>query len=90
MIFYENRLLADDSYVISYLIFFENWKKMSQNLSSAAVVIGALRVKNTMLFVCCCFLFFFFVFLLVFLFCFFWGLSGGVLSGFSIIPTLIF
>ena len=45
MIFHENRLLADDSHVISYLIFVKNWKKMSQNLSSAAVVIGALRVK---------------------------------------------
>ena len=46
MIFHENRLLADDSHVISYLIFVENWGKMSQNLSSAAVVIGALRVRN--------------------------------------------
>ena len=27
MIFHENRLLADDSHVISYLIFVENWKK---------------------------------------------------------------
>ena len=34
MIFHENRLLADDSHEISYLIFF----KMSQNLSSAAVL----------------------------------------------------
>ena len=25
MIFHENRLLADDSHVISYLIFVENW-----------------------------------------------------------------
>ena len=41
MIFHENRLLADDSHEISCLIFFE---KMLQNLSSAAVVIGALRV----------------------------------------------
>ena len=52
MIFHENRLLADDSHEISYLIFFEKLEKMSQNLSSAAVVIGALRVnylisKNT-------------------------------------------
>ena len=47
MIFHENRLLADDSHVIPYLIFVENWGKMSQNLSSAAVVIGALRVKNS-------------------------------------------
>ena len=45
MIFHENHLLADDSYVISYLIFVENWKKKSQNVSSAAVVIGALRVN---------------------------------------------
>ena len=42
MIFHENRLLAGVSHVISYLIFVEN---LSQNLSSAAVVIGALRVK---------------------------------------------
>ena len=41
MIFHENRLLADDSCEISYLIFVE-----SPNLSSAAVVIGALRVKT--------------------------------------------
>ena len=46
MVFHENRLLADDFHVISYLIFVENWEKMSQNLSSAAVVIGALRVKT--------------------------------------------
>ena len=46
MIFYENRLLADDSHVISYLIFFQKLGKMSQNLPSAAVVIGALRVKT--------------------------------------------
>ena len=44
MIFHENRLLADDFRGISYLIFVENWEKMSQNLSSAAVAIGALRV----------------------------------------------
>ena len=42
MIFHENRLLADDSHKISYLIFFENWERC---VSSAAVVIGALRVK---------------------------------------------
>ena len=45
MIFHENCLLVDDSHVISYLIFVENWEKMSQNLPSAAAVIGALRVK---------------------------------------------
>ena len=47
MIFHENRLLADDSHEISYLIFFQKLEKMPQNLSSAAVVIGALRVKPT-------------------------------------------
>ena len=47
MIFHKNRLLADDSHKISYLIFFENWERiLSQNLSSAAVVFGALRVNN--------------------------------------------
>ena len=46
MIFHENRLLADDSHEISYLIFFKKLGKMPQNLSSAAVVIGALRVKG--------------------------------------------
>ena len=46
MIFHENRLLADDSHVISYLFFCRKLGKMSQNLSSAAVVIGALRVKG--------------------------------------------
>ena len=45
MIFHENRLLANDSHVISYLIY-RKLGKMSQNLLSAAVVIGALRVKN--------------------------------------------
>ena len=44
MLFHENRLLADDSREIPYLIFVENWEKMSQNLSYAAVMIGALRV----------------------------------------------
>ena len=43
MIFHENRLLADDSHVISYLIFCQILGKMSQNLSSAAVMIGAER-----------------------------------------------
>ena len=44
MIFHENRLLADDSHEVSFLIFSENLEKMLYNLSSAAVVIGALRV----------------------------------------------
>ena len=42
---HENRLLADDSHVLSCLIFFQKLGKISQNLSSAAVVIGALRVS---------------------------------------------
>ena len=50
MIFHENRLLADDSHEISYLIFCRKLGQMSQNLSSAAVVIGALRDKKN---VCC-------------------------------------
>ena len=40
MIFHENRLLGN---IIPYFI--EKLGKMSRNLSSAAVVIGALRVK---------------------------------------------
>ena len=46
MIFHENCLLADNSLEIPYLIFFQKSGKMSENLSSAAVVIGALRVKG--------------------------------------------
>ena len=50
MIFHENRLLADDSYEMSYIpYFFRKLRKMSQNLSSAAVVIGVLRVKGKFL-----------------------------------------
>ena len=41
MIFHENRLLADDSYEISCLIFFRKLGKMSPNLSSAVIFIGA-------------------------------------------------
>ena len=47
MIFHENRLLADDSHETSFLIIIPKLGKMSQNLSSAAVVIGALRVNVT-------------------------------------------
>ena len=43
MIFHENCLPADNSHETSYL-FFRKLEKMSQNLSSAAVVIEALRV----------------------------------------------
>ena len=46
MIFHENRLLADDSHDISYLVFVKKIGKILQNLSSAAVMIGALRVKH--------------------------------------------
>ena len=48
MIFHENRLLADDSHEISYLIFFTKIKKDVEKFVSAEVVIGALlclRVK---------------------------------------------
>ena len=44
MIFHENHLLAGDSHIIPY--FFRKLDKMSQNLSSAAVVIEAFRVKS--------------------------------------------
>ena len=44
MLFHEIDLLANYSHEISCLIL-EKIGKMSQNLSSAAVVIGALRVK---------------------------------------------
>ena len=46
MIFHENRLLADDSHEISYLIFLLKLRKDVAKLSSAAVVIGTLRVKR--------------------------------------------
>ena len=46
MIFCDNCLLADNCHEISYLIFFLKLRKMLQNLSSATVVIGALRVKE--------------------------------------------
>ena len=45
MIFHENRLLTDDSHVISYLIVLKIRKDV-ENLWSAAVVIGALRVNT--------------------------------------------
>ena len=44
MLFHENCLLANNSLEISYLIF-SKFGKMSQNVF-AAVVIGALRVKE--------------------------------------------
>ena len=43
MIVHENCLMADNSHEISYLIFSKIMKDVA--LSSAAVVIGALRVK---------------------------------------------
>ena len=39
-------MIFHDSHEISYLIFFRKLGKMSQNVSSAAIVIGALRVKK--------------------------------------------
>ena len=44
MIIHGNRP-ADDSYEKSCLISFRKFAKMSQNVSSAAVMIGALRIK---------------------------------------------
>ena len=44
MIVHEDRLLADDSHEISYLIFGGKLRKILQKLLSAAVVIGALYV----------------------------------------------
>ena len=41
---------SDASHEISYLIFFRKLGKMLQNLSSAAVVIGPLRVKDKIMF----------------------------------------
>ena len=46
MIFHENRLLADDSRVISCPNCSSKIRKDDANLSSAAVVIGALRVNT--------------------------------------------
>ena len=45
MIFHENRLLADHSHEISYLI--SKIGKDDENLSSATVVNGALRVISS-------------------------------------------
>ena len=46
MIFHEDCLLVDNPHEMSYLIFFLKLGKMSENLLSAAVVIGALRVAE--------------------------------------------
>ena len=53
MIFYENRLLADDSHEISHLC--RKLGKMMQNLSSAAVVIVALNHDEMLLSTISCF-----------------------------------
>ena len=50
MIFHENRLRADDSHEISYLIFSKSGKDVEKYFTSAAVMIGALRVDNLFLF----------------------------------------
>ena len=42
----KNRLISDESYEIPCLIFSEKFGKMLHYLLSAAVVIGALRVKS--------------------------------------------
>ena len=46
MIIHENCLLANNSHEISSLIFFSKFRKDDKNMSSAAVVIGALRVND--------------------------------------------
>ena len=46
MIFHENRLLADNNLMLYHTLFLSKTWKMSQNLSSAAIVIGALRVNH--------------------------------------------
>ena len=46
MIFRENRLLADDSHVISYLIFVENWERC-RKICRLLQLIGAFGVKST-------------------------------------------
>ena len=46
MIFYENCLLAENCHEIFIPYFFRKLGKMSQNLSSAAVVIGTLRING--------------------------------------------
>ena len=48
MIIRENCLLAGDSHETSYLILSRKLGKMLQNVASAAVAIGALRVKHTL------------------------------------------
>ena len=50
MIFNENCLLADDSHEIAYLIFSKIRNDVLKKLSSAAVLIGALRVKEHFLY----------------------------------------
>ena len=46
MVFHENRLLAENSHEIIISYFIKELEMMSQNLSSATVVIGASRVKR--------------------------------------------
>ena len=53
MIFHENRLLADHSHELSFLISFKKLGKMLQNLLSVAVVIGAFRVRRLLVNFCC-------------------------------------
>ena len=45
MIFLENRLLADDFHVISYLIFVENSERCRKICRLLQIIGGALRVK---------------------------------------------
>ena len=52
MIFHENFLLADKFSFNSMPYFFRKLEKMSQNLSSALVVIGTLRVEKDNSYTC--------------------------------------
>ena len=46
MIFHENRLLADDSPVISYLIFVENWERCHKICRLLQSGLALLRVNG--------------------------------------------
>ena len=45
MIFHDNRLLADHSHEISITLFLSKLGKISHNLPSAAVMMGAVKVN---------------------------------------------
>ena len=49
MIFHENRLLADASHEISYLIFFENWERCQQTAKKHAKIVQYAKSLKTFL-----------------------------------------